>query len=361
MLRVLLASQATTAGVATCVRDLAKAGVSQGIHVTVACPDEGDLPAWAQKSGATWTRLDMLRSPHPTDAVAAARMRSLLLDHDVVHLHSSKAGAIGRFAGVTIPAKRRPPCVFSPHGWSWFAGGHFAVAYRQFERLAARMTSVVLAVSEEERRLGSTLLQAASSKIQVIENGVDTDHFCPEGPVAERSLDPLVLFVGRLGPQKGPDLAISALGAMEHTTARLRLIGDGATRRQLYRMAEVLGLAERVEFLGELDDPAPHMRAADVVLIPSRYEGMSLVLLESMSCGAAIVASRTAGTEALANAGVAVDVGAYRAAALAIDDLLSHPERRSALGLAARRRACQDYRLERSTGRTVGLWRELAS
>ena len=81
------------------------------------------------------------------DARRIAELRRLMAGADVVHLHSAKAGAIGRIAAATM---RRPPVVvFTTHGWGWHVGGPLEPAYRAFERLAAPHADVTVAVSDE--------------------------------------------------------------------------------------------------------------------------------------------------------------------------------------------------------------------
>ncbi len=122
-----------------------------------------------------------------------------------------------------------------------------------------------------------------------------------------------------------------------------------------------LGLSDRVELAGFRPDPAPDLRAADVVLVPSRYDGMALVLLEAMACEAAIVATRVAGASALDGAGILVPIEDPQSLAEAVDALLANPDRRDLLGRAARSRAVDQYSLQRSLDGTLRLWRELGA
>ena len=212
--RVLIVSQATVDGVAICIRDLVHAAFSAGYQVTVACPPTGDLPAWAEERGAVWQQLNMRRSPHPSDILAVVRLRRLARTHDLVHLHSSKAGVVGRLAVASL-GSRRPPVLFTPHGWSWLVGGWLAPLYRQTERLMLPLAAVVVAVSDEERANGQAVLGRRAARIVVNPNGVDPRRFCPQGPVAERSDAPLIVCVGRLCYARAPDMAVRALALMQ--------------------------------------------------------------------------------------------------------------------------------------------------
>jgi glycosyltransferase involved in cell wall biosynthesis len=359
--RLLFVSQPTTEGVAVCVAGLAAVAVKDGIDVTVACPATGELPKWAAEVGATWTALNMARSPSLSDVPALLTIRRLLAHCDLAHLHSSKAGALGRLAALTMSPSRRPPVVFSPHGWSWLAGGHLAPAYRAFELATSGVADVIVAVSEEEASLGKSALRGRA-RLRVLPNGVDLVRFHPEGPTASRCPGPLVVCVGRLTAQKGQDLAVRMLAAMTTRQARLRLVGPGSEKESasVRSLAAELGVSERVELTGRAQDVAPVLRAADVVVQPSRWEGMSLSLLEAMACGAAVVASAVAGTAILSDgAGVLVPPGDAKAMALAVDALLVDPARRRALGVAARQRAEKDADLTRSRAAHLALWREL--
>ena len=223
------------------------------------------------------------------------------------------------------------------------------------------MTTAVVAVSDGERSHGRAVLGSRASQIEVIPNGVDVDRFSPHGPVASRTDDPLVVCVGRLVPARGADVAVAALALMTTPTVRLRLVGDGSDRAAIEDQVSSLGLAGRVEMVGFRVDPAPDLRAADVVVIPSRYDGMALVLLEAMACGAAIVATQVSGSSALDGAGEIVPIEDPRALAEAVDTLLADPDRRRFLGLAARERVVEQYPLQRSLETTIRLWQDLGA
>ena len=364
-MRILHVCQPTDGGAAVVVRDLVEAGVAAGDEVTVACPRGGFLADWVQTAGARWTPLPMERSAGPREVLSVLRLRPMLSGVDVMHLHSSKAGAIGRLAmatGRTTQRKstrtRSPRVVFTPHGWSFYIGGRQAWLYRKFERRMAVWTEVITVVSADELQQGRTVL-GDRTRIELVENGVDNSKFSPDGPVAERGSAPLLVQVGRLSEQKAQDRTLRALARLADDTVRVRLVGDGPQRRALSQLAEALGVADRVEFVGSVD-PRPHLRAADLVLLPSRWEGMSLVLLEAMSIGATVIASDCGGSDALIGCGLVVDHAddetAITGLVKEVSQLLPDPSRRAALGEAARRKACQRYSIERTIGRYRALW-----
>ena len=359
-MRILHVAQPTDGGVPALLQALVRSGVDAGHTVVVACPDADGAPAWIAAVGAEWQEVPMTRAPAISDAAAVLRLRRLAGEADIVHLHSSKAGAVGRLAAASL-GRRRPPVVFTPHGWSWLVGGRAAGLYRWFERQAVRATDVITVVSRGELAQGLDTLPAGAHLV-LIENGVDTERFHPGVPPAPRPATPLVVQVGRLARQKGQDRSIRALAGLSDQRTRLRLVGDGPDAASLRALACRLGVEDRVEFVGTTD-PLPHVTAADVVVLPSRWEGMSLVLLEAMSAGAAVVASDCGGSDALAGCGLLIDHRdddrATGELVEHVDRLLSLPHERERLGALARARVLERHRLHEVTDRYRALWSDL--
>ena len=362
-LDALIVSQPADYGVAIYVRQLTEAAIAAGHRVTVVCPDadRGPLAAWVAEAGADHVALDMRRGPSVRDPFHVVTIRRLVRGRHVVHLHSSKASALGRLAAASLPRRRRPPVLVTPHSWSWAVGGRFGRLYRWIERRLARYADVIVSVSRGEASEGRKHL-GASTRIDVVPNGVDRRHFAPNGPRSDRDVDcRSIVCVGRLSAQKGQDVAIRALALLEDRAARLRFVGeetDVGEKDRLQRLAASLDVADRIDWRGVVDDTAPEYRAADVVIAPSRWEGMSLAILEAMSCGSAIVATDVSGNEVVGDAGLIVPPAEPAALAEAIDALLDDPERRLSLGRAARQQS-RPYDLATSMETNLELWRSL--
>lgn len=316
--------------------------------------DSGPLADWVTDIGARHVPMALTRRPGLGDIRHLIDLRRLMRRSEVVHLHSSKAGALGRLACLTLRKRNRPVLVFTPHAWSWLVGGSLSIAYRWLERRLQTVADRIIAVSEGEAAEGRTVL-GAQAPIDVISNGVDLERFSPTSNPAERSRDPLVVCVGRFARQKGQDVAIEALAMLSSTNTRLRLVGDGEMEAELRRQADDVGVADRIEWADATPDPGPHMRAADVMVIPSRWDGLSLVLLEGMASGAAIVATRVGGAEVADGVCTIVEPEDPVSLSRAIDELLADPERRQKLGQAARKRA-EQFGLDRTLELTGELW-----
>ncbi|MFF5256724.1 glycosyltransferase family 4 protein [Streptomyces leeuwenhoekii] len=285
--RVLHLTQPVDGGVARIVTDLARAQLAAGWDITVACPD-GPLAAALRSLGAQVRPWPATRSPGPSLAAETWRLARIVEDvrPDLVHAHSAKAGLAGRLA-----VRARIPTVFQPHAWSFEAvGGVPAGLALGWERWAARWAARVVCVSEAERRRGVSA--GIRGRWAVVPNGVDPDRFRPGRAVRPpllADLGPrarLVVCVGRLCRQKGQDVLIAAWDRIAERVpdARLVLVGDGPERARLRAMAPA-----SVRFTGAVADAAPWYRAADVVVLPSRWEGIALAPLEAMACGRPVV------------------------------------------------------------------------
>ncbi|MFE9426071.1 glycosyltransferase [Kitasatospora sp. NPDC006697] len=288
-LTILHVSQPVDGGVARVVADLVRGQRAQGHRVLVACPPGGRLGPQALAAGAELLEWPARRSPGPSVPAETARLRRLVRQAgpDLVHLHSAKAGLAGRLA-----VRGRRPTVFQPHAWSFAAAtGGLAEVSARWERYATRWATSVLCVSEQERGDGEAA--GVLADYTVVPNGVDLAHYAPAERRAARlslGLDlsvPLAVCVGRLCRQKGQDLLLSAWPAVARRvpTAQLALVGGGPDAAALAAQARALPEPYRVRLTGDVTDPRPWLAAADLVVLPSRWEGMALAPLEAMAMG----------------------------------------------------------------------------
>lgn len=164
--------------------------------------------------------------------------------------------------------------------------------------------------------------------------------------------NPALLAVGRLSRQKGFDLALPAFARLlpDVPHAHLTIVGTGPDEQALRRQADELGLGERVTFRGFVQNPYPLMRAADLYVLSSRYEGFPNVALEALACGTPVVATACPGVDALVLpgingwlapvddvAGLAVALARALRAPLATDDVRDSVRTRFDVRLIARR------------------------
>jgi glycosyltransferase involved in cell wall biosynthesis len=215
-------------------------------------------------------------------------------------------------------------------------------------------------------------------RISVIQNGIapfsiggaDRSRACTERSRSVRRAagvgeeDIFLLSVGRLVYQKAHEVLLAAMPAVlkEFPNARLGICGDGILYPQLGEQIESLGLAKSVKLLGRFDSVAKFLAAADVFILPSRWEGLPIALLEAMSAGLPIVATRVEGVDEVVHDGehgLLVPVEDADALAGAILQLAGDPEMRQKMGAAARRRIEQTYTVDRMCERYLDVMMSL--
>jgi glycosyltransferase involved in cell wall biosynthesis len=224
------------------------------------------------------------------------------------------------------------------------------------------------------------LLQAADAVLvysdfvrdNVLRNGIEPDRCrvipyfarraeAPPPPSSERA----VAFVGRVSAAKGLDVLIRALARERDAWTRLQVIGDGWHRAECERLAEQLGVAGRIDWLGWLDEEgvAAAIRNARIVVMPSRWpEPFGIVGIEAMAQGRAVVASRSGGIPEWLDdgeTGVLVRPGDDEALAGAIRNLLDDPERAARLGTEGWRRV-ERFSPESHVAQLQALYEEVA-
>ncbi|MEV1295986.1 glycosyltransferase [Pseudonocardia sp. NPDC049635] len=340
-MRVLHVAQPTVAGVYGYVLAAACHQRELGWEVHVACPGDGLLSGALTAAGIEHVRWAATREPGPAlaeETRALARVAAHL-SPDVVHLHSSKAGLAGR-----LSLRGRVPTLFQPHGWSWLAArGPQRRAALAWERWAVRWCTRVVACGTGEADQGRQA--GIRGPLTVIRNGVDLTRFTDHGPsgrtAARRALGipqdvPVVVCAGRLTRQKGQDVLIAAWDVVHrnHPTALLVLVGGGNDTATGTAPAGVWRI-------GPATDIERYYTAADVVALPSRWEGLSLTAMEALATGRSVVASDVPGLSELIipEVGELVPPDCPERLARALQARLARPELAIREGAAAARLA----------------------
>lgn len=307
---------------------------------------------------------DLVReiSPHH-DWRALWRLRALFRTHafDVIHTHSSKTGILGRLAGRLAGV---PLVVHTVHGYAFPAARQRRerLFYLALEWYGARWCDAMIVLKEEDRNLAQQRLGVPADRLILLPNGVDTERFRPR-PATERhrlretllnlSADTVAIgMVGRLWRQKNPACFVEAAArVVRDTRAQVRffLIGDGELRASLEQHIAALCLGEQIRILGWREDMPELLPALDIFALPSRWEGLSLAILEALACGLPVVVSDIPGNRDLVEVdrdGLVFPDDDAAALAAALTRLVSDAESRRAFGRAGRVKVLRDYRLE---------------
>lgn len=318
---------------------LANAWAAEGAAVTLITLVPSDRDKYPLHAAVERVGLDLAApSPHVVAALRnnAVRLRSLRRA-----LRAARPDAIVSFTTTVnllvmlAVAGWRVPVIVSERT---FVGAHPPrAAWKLLYRLLYRRAAAVVA----QTRRGAADLEARLGRdVRVIPNPV-RELPLAVAPRLPRKPARTLLASGRLNPQKGFDILLDAWAtiAAAHPHWRLRITGEGAQRAALTAQIERLGLGDRVELAGFDDDLAAAMRAADLFVLSSRFEGMPNVLLEAMSLGLACVSTdcETGPRELIEHGGNGwlVPVADVPALAAALDALMGDEALRDRLGTSA--------------------------
>lgn len=305
-------------------------------------PGESSMVPFAEARGVPVELIpEMKRAVSPVDdlrALSRLTRRLRTLEPTIVHTHTAKAGAIGRTAAKLAGT---PIVVHTFHGHVF--DGYFhpakAQAFIAAERALARGTDVILSLSEQQRfDLAYKYRIAPVEKIRVMPLGLELDRFLSvnrrQRGELRRSLGlsdqaKLVMTVGRLVPIKRFDLLIQAFQEVlvAHPDAHLAIAGDGAAEERAKLLALARPLGGRVHFLGWRRDLERLYTDADLLALTSDNEGTPVTVLEALSSGLSVVATRVGGVEDVVtpDLGTLVAPGDTKAIARALIDRLRAP------------------------------------
>jgi glycosyltransferase involved in cell wall biosynthesis len=283
-------------GAQSVLLELATYQILAGNSVTVVAGSSGLVFSKLQSFGAEVILIEnFVHSFDPIkDFKAIIALRSLFSSSqpDLVHLHSSKAGFLGRLASCFSPN-----CVvYTAHGWPFQKGASLSQRIQSFagEFVLRFSKSMVVCVSQSDFDLASRSFVVRGSRIRLIRNGIPSLPGGAERSVLERESDGLLtlVMVARFEAPKRQDLLIEAIA--QSPGWRLVLLGDGPQLDNLRALVSKLDLESRVVFHGRID-PAESLHEADAVALLSDYEGLPLSVLEGMRAGLPVLASDLAG------------------------------------------------------------------
>ena len=280
------------------------------------------------------------------DAVTVALLKPVLTSRLVVRLVvAGPGGDLDRFLGMRL--------------WP-LTDTYDRPCLDRLVRLITRRADGFLCLNA--RSLGElAALGVPAWRCHVVPNGVEVARFA-DLPRSVRPGEGRLLCAARLVPQKGIDVLLHAVSMVRATLAgvTLAVLGDGPERQALASLAERLGLGSAVEFRGAVKDVAPYLAQAGIFVLPSRFEGFPLALLEAISAGLPVVATEVDGNVDIVRNGVdglLVPPDDPSALANALLRLLHEPGLATQLGDAARLRAASCFDVDRMVERTVDVFR----
>jgi glycosyltransferase involved in cell wall biosynthesis len=321
-----------------------------------------DLPADTELMELELSRCSHLASS--TRLLGILRRRRIHILHSHMFQSSVFASPLGRLAGV-------PAIVETPHvNERWRQGwlkSHFLI-----DRLVARTVDAFIAVSEANSRYLIEQKGLPSRKVHVIPNGIDLERFHPghpEPPELRSALgfaadDPVIALFARLDPQKGHAVLLEAMARLRQTVPRVRLViaGEGVLREKLKQLTASLGLADAVRFVGRQSNVSDWLAMAQVVVLPSFYEGLPLAAMEALAAAKPLVATAVDGTPEVVldgKTGLTVPPGDPERLSEALLRLLCRPSLARELAHAGREWICEHFTHARQVRSTEQLYCEI--
>lgn len=279
------------------------------------------------------------------------------LQPELVGLHSSKAGILGRLAARRLGI----PAVFTAHGWA-FAEGVPPLQrflYRQVERWAGRYCQRIICVSDYDYRLARRYNVAQPGRLAVVHNGIAAEPIpsaTPQGgPQPVR-----IIMVARFARQKNQLLLLEAANRLPaHQPFEIILVGDGPLLPSVRDHATRLPIAGKVHFLGNREDVGQLLRDSDVFVLSSWWEGFPITILEAMRTGLPVVASDVGGCrEAVVDGqtGFLFEPGDERTLTRLLSQLIADPELRQRMGGAGQERFMASFTADKMVEDTVQIY-----
>jgi len=304
---------------------------------------------------------------HISDFRGAMQLARMLRRHKIDILHSHQfnaslfASPIGWFCRVPVIIETSHSCEVWRKGW---LKSKYVV-----DRLAGCIVDYYIAVSHACGDFLTKQKKLPASKVRVILNGCNLEKYDPARPIPidlRETLgfgqrDPILVALARLEPQKGHHVLLDAMPEVlrEFPTSRLVCVGDGILRETLEKQTDLLGIREAVRFVGYQSNVPDWLAFADFTVLPSYYEGLPLVAIESLAAGRTMVATAVDGTpDVIINqeTGLTVPAGDSKRMAEAICTLLRNPTLRQTLAQAGRRHVLDAFSSQRFVQDTARLY-----
>ncbi|MDF1657010.1 MAG: glycosyltransferase family 4 protein [Verrucomicrobiales bacterium] len=345
------------------VMDMSKRLSEEGhiVRVLVGGTEDMEVPRRFANSGIDFVCLPSLgREINPlkdTKAALAMRREIQRFNPDLISLHASKAGAIGRVAALGINC----PLVYTPHCWSFVEGFSKAALYQFIEKLLAPAATQIVTVSEDERQFGLSKGVGKAESTCTIHNGV-RDRYADQNPPAFSHEGARLIMVGRFEEQKDQPLLIDALSRITDLDWRLTFIGDGPLRPDCIKQTEELELRDRIEFSGYSESVDNTLTKHDIFALITNWEGFPRSILEAMAASLPVVVTDIGGSrESVLDGATGCLVSSKDINGLAdtLRNLIVDQEMREQMGAAGRARYLEHFTFETMFSNYEKLYRSL--
>ena len=314
-----------------------------------------------EKFVSAFEYVDMTREINlKSDILSIIKIRKLIKKYkpDVIYLHSSKAGALGRIADIGLKNK----VMYNPHGWAFNMNCNIIKKkiYIYIERLLSHLCTYIIAISDFEKNSAIQNKVCKAEKIKVIYNGIEIDEYERKKnniSLRKRELgisdDAYVIgTVGRLSEQKAPDTFIKVARILKNKYKNIFfiMVGDGELRPEIEELIDKNNLKDSVYITGWVDEPMKYIELFDQAMLLSRWEGFGLVLPEYMLAKKPIIATNVDAIPNLINNkenGVLVNKDAIDEIAVTSEAIINNPKKAESITKKAYQVVKEKYDIKR--------------
>lgn len=354
------------AGAERCVYELSRRLDKDRFDVQVVALRDGEVAEWLEKAGI---KVTVLGVHSKFDVIKLGKLARLLRREqiDLLHTHLFHADLAGRPAAYLADV---PHVVHTIH----VAEARFRPWQFAYSRLMANACDRLICVSDSVYEFHPRRTGLPNWRYSVIPNGIDANAFTHDTSARKRLRkewglsddQPCLAFVGRLDYQKGIDTLMAAVSHLGARGAPIDLVvaGNGSQRRIVSNFIKHGEGGSQCRMLGFVSDVRSLLSAADLVVMPSRWEGLPIVAVEAMSAGLPVIATRVAGLKEVVvdgETGLLIEPNNGAVLADTIESLLGDAELRKKLGQAGRARVLEHYSIAANIAAHEKLYEEIAA
>lgn len=341
--------------------DLAKGMIEKGHQIHILVGGAGAFTEALDKNNIAYTSLTHLKRElsvqHEVLGYFEIKKQLELLNPDIVHCHSTKAGLLGRLAAKSLNI----PVVFTAHGWAFTdgVGNRSQKVYAKLESILSKISDGVITVSEFDRQYGFKYNVGSPELVTTIHNGVPdierpTKH--TQNPV------PKLIMVARFENQKDQYFLINTLAELpKNLDWRLDLIGDGPNLQKCKDLTKSKQLDNKIIFHGQSFKVKEFLNQADIFILISKYEGFPLTILEAMRASLPIIASDVGGVKESVTAqnGFLIPKNDNIALRTALVNLITDAKLRAQLGNNSRKAYEDNFTFDIMLGKTLAIYNKI--
>lgn len=296
--------------------------------------------------------IEWSRNPLDSDnfARAVSQVRKVIEEgtYDLVHIHTPVAAFVTRYALRNLRRTGKPKIIYTAHGFHFHRNGRplSNAIFLGLEKLAGRWTDYLVVINREDEAAARRYRIVPPERLRYMPGiGIDLNQYAAERVSREdikrvreelklEEGQKLFLMVAAFDPCKRHKDAVEALALLRRKEVVLAFAGEGPLRPRIEKLAQSIGVAEQVRFLGFRKDIPALMRASVATVLTSEREGLPRAVMESMALGVPVIGADARGTRDLleSGAGIVVPVGNVVALAEAMQYLINQPEEADRMG-----------------------------